>query len=231
MLVAGPKTEGETMPVSPQEIAHREFFTARNGYDKDEVKAFLGVLARDQRALLDQIESLRNETKGLYEVGSHISTVLQKANDVAESMTQEAESKASETRLRAEEEAASLRQGTADSTERLKEEADQYAFDVRTAAERVAREQQAQTADRVGRLLAGESTVRERLYSLEITLQGMRGELKGAAEGVYPELAKMPPPPLPGQPTKSLEAEKPNDVSVIDLRDDRSATTNGTTRS
>ena len=218
------------MSVSPQEISQREFFTAKNGYDKDEVRAFLGVLARDQRALLDQIESLRNETEGMYEVGSHISNVLQNANEVAEKLTQEAESKAAETRQRSEEEAALLRRGTADSTDRLKEEAEQYAYDVRTAAERAAREQQAQTADRVGRLLAGESTVRERLYSLEVTLQSMRGELKDAAETVYPQLTNTPP-PLPGRSTKSLEAEKPNDVSVIDLRDGRSATTNGATRS
>ena len=228
--MAGPKTEGETMPLSPQEISHREFFTVKKGYDKDEVKAFLGVLARDQRILLDQIESLRNETAGLYEVGSHVSNVLQNAGAIAERLTRESEAKAAETRRRAEEEADLLRKATTDSTNRLKEEAEQYAYDVRTAAERAAREQQTQTADRVGRLLAGESSVRERLYSLEITLQGMRGELKDAAEGVYPQLSKTPP-PLPGKSPKSLETETPGDVSVIDLRDGRSVTTNGAKRS
>lgn len=218
------------MSVSPQEISQREFFTAKNGYDKDEVKAFLGVLARDQRAILDQIESLRNQGDGLHEVGSHISGVLQNANEVAEKLTREAEAKAAETRRRAEEEAGVLRKATADSTDRLKEEAEQYAYDVRTAAERVAREQQVQTADRVGRLLAGESTVRERLYSLEITLQGMRGELKDAAEGVYPELTSTPP-PLPKKSPKSLAAEQANDVSVIDLREGSSVTSNGTSSS
>ena len=219
------------MPASPQDIAQREFFTAKDGYDKDEVKAFLGVIARDQRELLDQIESLRNQPDGFADAGSQIGSVLQNANEVAQRLTDEAEAKAAEIRNRAEEEASLLRRATADSTDRLKEEAEQYAYEVRTAAERAAREQQVQTADRVGRLLAGESTVRERLYSLEITLQSMRGELKGAAESVYPELSNMPPPPLPEKSPRSLESEQSDGVSVIDLRGDRSVTTNGSARS
>lgn len=173
------------MPISPQEISNREFFPAKDGYDKDEVRAFLGVVGRDQRALMDRIQSLENADDELDGIGSQIASVLQNANQAAENVTEQADARATEVRRRAEDEAALLRQATADSTDRLKEEAEQYAFDVRTAAERVARQQQVQTADRVGRLLAGESTVRERLYSLEITLQGMRGELKGAAESVY----------------------------------------------
>lgn len=210
------------MPVSPQDVSNREFFPAKDGYDRDEVRAFLGVLARDQQALLDRIQSLENQDDDLEGIGHQISAVLQNANQAAESLTGEAEARAAETRRRVEDEAALLRQATADSTDRLKEEAEQYAFDVRTAAERAAREQQVQTADRVGRLLAGESTVRERLYSLEITLQSMRGELKGAAENVYPELAHAaPPPPLPEQPRKSLTSEESKGISVIDLREGR----------
>lgn len=210
------------MPVSPQEISNREFFPAKDGYDKEEVRAFLGVVARDQRALMDRIQSLENADDELDGIGSQIATVLQNVNAAAENVTGEADARAAEVRQRAEDEASLLRQATADSTDRLKEEAEQYAFDVRTAAERVARQQQVQTADRVGRLLAGESTVRERLYSLEITLQGMRGELKGAAESVYPELANdSPPPPLPEQPRRSLGSEESKGMSVIDLREGR----------
>lgn len=218
------------MPISPQEISNREFFPAKDGYDKEEVRAFLGVVGRDQQALMDRIQSLENADDELVGIGSQIASVLQNANQAAENVTEQADARAAEVRRRAEDEAALLRQATADSTDRLKEEAEQYAFDVRTAAERAARGQQVQTADRVGRLLAGESTVRERLYSLEITLQGMRGELKGAAESVYPELANAsPPPPLPQQPRKSLESEGSNGISVIDLREGR-VTANGSDR-
>lgn len=218
------------MPASPQEIANREFFSAKDGYDKDEVRAFLGVMARDQRALRERIESLENQDDTLDGIGNEISVVLQNASQAAETVTGEAEARAAEVRARAEDEAGLLRQATADSTDRLKEEAEQYAYDVRTAAERAARDQQVQTADRVGRLLAGESTVRERLYSLEVTLQSTRGELKGAAENVYPELANAAPaPPLPQQLRKSLGSEESNSISVIDLREDR-VTTNGAIR-
>jgi hypothetical protein len=58
----------------------------------------------------------------------------------------------------------------------------------------------------------------------------MRGELKGAAESVYPELANSTPPPLPENPRKSLESEESNSISVIDLRDGRVPSNNGVLR-
>ena len=207
------------MPVSPQEIAHREFFSSKHGYDKEEVRAFLRVVARDQSELLDRIRSITEESEDIADIGKQVSAVLETAGTTAERLVHEAETKAAEIRRQAEEEANLLRKATGDSTERLKEEADQYAYDVRTSAERAAREQQVQAVDRVGRLLAGESTVRERLYSLELTLQSIRGELKGAAEGVYPELANLPP-SLPEQPDPpALEKDDDKGLPVIDLRE------------
>lgn len=217
------------MPVSPQEIAHREFFAAKNGYDKDEVRAFLNVLARDQRELLDRVQALTDKGDEFAGLGGEISLILQQAGETAERLVSEAKAKAAEVRGRAEEEAHLLRKATEDSTDRLKEEAEQYAFEVRTAAEKAAREQQVNTVERVGRLLAGESTVRERLYSLELTLQGIRGELKGAAEGVYPELTNLAPPAAPESPP-ALRADDSPSVPVIDLRDDRHSQANGSSR-
>lgn len=217
------------MPISPQEIAHREFFAAKNGYDKDEVRAFLNVVARDQRELLDRVQALADRGDEFSGLGGEISSILQQAGETAERLVSEAKAKAAEVRSRAEEEAHLLRKATEDSTDRLKEEAEQYAFEVRNSAEKAAREQQVNTVERVGRLLAGESTVRERLYSLELTLQGIRGELKGAAEGVYPELTNLAPPAPPEAPP-ALGADESGSIPVIDLREDRRTHSNGSSR-
>jgi DivIVA domain-containing protein len=217
------------MPVSPQEIAHREFFTSRNGYDKEEVRAFLNVVARNQSDLLDRVNTLASQGDGIGDMANEVTAVLQNAGETAERLVREAEAKAAEIRVRAEEEADGLRRATADSTDRLKEEAEQYAYDVRTSAERAARDQQVQTVDRVGRLLAGESSVRERLYALELTLQSIRGELKGAAEDVYPELSGATR-SLPEQPPAPLQVEEGNGPPVIDLRENSKANANGSVR-
>ena len=208
------------MPLAPEDIARKEFFSSSDGYDRNEVRAYLEMVAADQRALLERIESLSARSDGIGEVGSEVATVLRQAQDLADNMTREAHYKAIELREKAEEEARSLRAATSEATEKLRQEAEDYAYEVRTAAERVAREQQLYAADRVGRLLAGESSVRERLYQLEVTLQGMRGELKEAAETVLPELSKVPAPLPPTAPTfePTAQVHVEEGPRVIDLR-------------
>ncbi len=213
------------MPLSPGDIANKDFFSAPDGYDRAEVRAYLQMVAADQRALLERLEALPATSEALGEVGSEVAVVLQQARALADRMTQEAHEKAVELRERAEEESRGLRSATSEATERFRQEAEDYAYEVRNAAERAAREQQLHAADRVGRLLAGESSVRERLYSLEITLQGMRGELKEAAEAVLPEVAKVPPPlPPTFEPSTKVQTEEP---PVIDLREGQVSSANG----
>lgn len=218
------------MPLIPDDIAHKEFFRAPDGYDRAEVRAYLEMVAADQRDLLERVRSLEGKTDGMGDVGAEIATVLQQARELADRMTQEAQQKALELRDRAEKEAGLLRSATGEAAEKLRQEAEDYAYEVRNAAERAAREQQLHAADRVGRLLAGESSVRERLYSLEITLQGMRGELKEAAEAVLPEVSSVPPPLPPSPPTfePSAQVRTEEPPSVIDLRENRVRTGNGT---
>lgn len=201
------------MPISPEEISQKQFFNSGDGYDREEVDSFLEVVAADQRALLERIESLSGSADRFGEVGPQVAAVLQRAGDLAERVTSEAELKALETRRRVEEESDMLRKATAEAVDRLRQEAEQYSYEVRIAAERSSREQQLQAADRVGRLLSGESNVREKLYALETTLQAMRGDLREAAETVLPEMRNVAP-PLP--PTTSQEEP----ASIIDLRED-----------
>lgn len=200
------------MPISPEEITSKEFFVSGDGYDREEVKEFLELVANDQRILLERIESLTASPERLGDAGAEVAVVLKRAAELADRLTNEAEVNARTTRSRVEEEAATLRTTTAEAVDRMRQEAEQYSFEVRTRAERAAREQQLHAADRVGRLLAGESTVREKLYALETTLQAMRGDLRDAAETVLPEMKNIGRPLPPAPP-----GETPR---VIDLRED-----------
>ena len=218
------------MPISPEEITGKEFLRARDGYDRDEVRAYLSVVAADQRALIERIEALETRPDGLSEVGAEVAAVIQRAHEVADQVTHEARVIAVQTREGAEDDSRLLRDETAAASEKLRQEAEDYAYEVRTAAERAARELHTQVAERVGRLLAGESTVRERLYALELTLQAMRGELSDAAETVLPELSRVPPRLPLADTTAEVRAEEP--ASVIDVRDEQAiGSSNGSARS
>ncbi|MDQ3987492.1 MAG: DivIVA domain-containing protein [Actinomycetota bacterium] len=177
------------MAVSPGEIADREFFTSTDGYDKEEVKSFLLMIAREHQALIERLRSV-DETD-FTEVGETVREVLESASLTARRLREEAESNALDVRSRAEEESKLLREATREATAKLRREAEDYAFEIRAAAERAVREQQSFAADRVGRVLTGESKIREKLYALELSLQGMRANLLHTAEGVYPELSNL----------------------------------------
>ncbi len=205
------------MSLSLQEITGKQFFASSDGYDKAEVTAFLEVIASDQQALLDRIEELSRSSEGVDGIGAEVARVLQSARDTSDQLVCKAEESALETRRRLEDEAEMLRSATAQATDRLRQDAEQYSYEVRIAADRAAREQQLEVADRIGRLLAGESTVRERLFALENTLQAMRGDLKDAAEAVLPEIRQIVPPLPPAPPTRVQDEP----LSLIDLRDDR----------
>ena len=177
------------MPVAPGEIADREFFTSTDGYDKEEVKAFLRMIAREHDALIEKLRTVdQSDVSG---VGETVRDVLESASATAKRLRTEAEASAREVRSRAEEEAKLLRDATGEATAKLRREAEEYAFEIRAAAERAVREQQSLAADRVGRVLTGESKIREKLYALELSLQGMRANLHQTAEGLYPELSNI----------------------------------------
>lgn len=176
------------MAYTPREIEEREFLTSAGGYDKEEVRGFLAALAREHARLNERLQELeRNDP--VTDLGPRVADILQSADTAARNARAAADAEAKATRERAEEEAASLRAAVEHSTDKLRSEAEQYAFDIRSAAERAVREQQAAVADRVGRVLTGESQVRERLYALEVTLQSLRADLQAGSEELYPEIA------------------------------------------
>lgn len=204
------------MGYTPTEIEEREFLTSAGGYDKEEVRAFLAAIAREHARLSERLRELE-QNDPVNGLGPRVAEILETAEIAARNARAAADAEAKATRERAEVEASTLRGATEQATTKLREEAEQYAFEVRSAAERAAREQQAAVADRVGRVLTGESQVRERLFALEVTLQSLRGDLQTSSEELYPEIAAVKAVLDSGKtkdPEPSLEAPR-----VIDLRE------------
>ena len=175
------------MPLRPEDVEAKRFARSPDGYDRAEVEGFLYVLAAEQRILLETL-SERGLDEHYETLGSELSSVLAEAHQTAGRLRAKAERYAVERRKQAEEEMDRLRAAAVEATDRLKSEAELYAIEVRTQAEREAREHLAEVAGRIEQLLAGEAKLRQRLYSLETMLQTMRGDLKSAAEALYPEL-------------------------------------------
>lgn len=191
------------MSMYSDDIGIREFVVAQEGYDREEVRAYLEVIAREQQALRDELTQLRDRTAVGSDVGSEIAGLLQSAREQAEETTRLANEEADAIRARAEADADILRQATIDATDRAREEADLYAFEARSNADREVREKLRQTNEKIEALLAGAAKVRDRLYGVDTTLVTLRNEVVMAAEaldGVEVEevrTASVPPPPPP----------------------------------
>jgi cell division septum initiation protein DivIVA len=221
-----------SMGFHPDDIDGREFFSAPDGYDRAEVKAFLKSVASEQRELLARIEQLTElaEPAQNDDVGGDVAKIMRSAKATAEELLRRAEMEAAQLRHRAEEEATMLRASTEAATQKLRAEAEVYAEKIHSAVEREAGERLSHLARRADRVLAGEARIRDRLFSLETTLQTMRGEMQTESESLYPQLPEalartraMPPgddgvvaPPSPASPARLRESE-PEPEIVIDL--------------
>ncbi|MDQ3956475.1 MAG: DivIVA domain-containing protein [Actinomycetota bacterium] len=203
------------MGYSSTEIEEREFLTSAGGYDKDEVRAFLAAIAREHARLSERLRELE-QNDPVNDLGPRVAEILETAETAARNVRAAADAEAKATRERAEQEASSLHAAAEQATAKLREEAEQYAFEIRNAAERAVREQHAAVADRIGRMLTGESQVRERLYSVEVTLQSLRADLQAGAEEVYPEMAAVQ--AVLNSPNTGSKAS-PEAPRVIDLRE------------
>jgi vacuolar-type H+-ATPase subunit H len=192
------------------DLATREFVVRQEGYDRDEVRAFLEVAARNQRALQDEIAGLREQQTTGEDVGGEIAGLLQNARTLADEIMRKAREEAQEIRLRAEDDAELLRQSTIDASDRAREEADLYAFETRAKADREAADKLRTTNERVEALLDGAGTVRDVLYGIDTLLVGVRNEIASAADALDSAggaKAAQPPPPPPPAVIDLTEAE------------------------
>lgn len=159
------------MPVKPEEIENQQFTIALRGYDKDEVGAFLRVIAADYRELLKGRSSGDSENDAA--VGEEITMLLRMARQSAEKIRQEAERDARAVRAEAERDAARLRD----------------------AAEREANDKVKDVSKRAELLEETEEKVRQRLFAIEEVLHQMRlGSHSSLAASTRQD---EPPPPLP----------------------------------
>ena len=184
------------------DIAVREFVVAQEGYDREEVRAFLEVVGRNHRAMQQELASLRERRSSGDDVGGEIAALLQGARETAEQTLRQAKEEAEAIRAEAEADADVLRQATIDASDRAREEADLYAFETKAKADREARDKLRETNERVAALMSGATKVRDRLFGIDTILVGVRNEITLAAnslDATEEELqkAQMPPPPPP----------------------------------
>ena len=183
------------------DLATREFVVTQEGYDRDEVRSFLEVVARNQRALQDEIAGLREQQSNGEDIGGEIAGLLQNARTLADETLLKAREEAQAVRLRAEEDAELLRQSTIDASDRAREEADMYAFETRAKADKEVRERLRDTNERIEALLDGAHKVRDRLFGIDAILVSLRNEVAVAADSLDGSEAELEtadvPPPLP----------------------------------
>ena len=188
------------MPITPEEIAGKEFLDLGGGYDQGEVRAFLKTLADEHEALCEQLR--RHEAVTVDDPGEEVTRVLDSAREGAEALLAKAERVAADRVAAAEKEAQLLRDSVAAATDALKRDADDYAAEVRGAAERDAHERLGDTTRRLEQLLLGEARVRELLYSLEVIVPEIRQDLLDAERDISESIDRTivldePPPPPP----------------------------------
>jgi cell division septum initiation protein DivIVA len=169
------------MSIYPNDISTRDFLVVPEGYDRDEVRTFLQVLAREQQVLRDEIETLRAEMTPDGDPGAEVATVLLAAKSAAEEAVRLAVKEADELRGRAQDDSDRLREATVAASEKTREEADREAARARDLAERDARQTLDDATERVERLLDGAAKVRDRLFGLDAILGSVRSEVAQAA--------------------------------------------------
>ena len=199
------------MSMYSDDVAAREFVVTTQGYDRDEVRTYLEVIAREQQALRDEIDALREEQAGRGDVGHEIANLLEATRSQTDEVKRLAAEEAATIRARAETDADRIRQATTEATDRAREEADLYAFETRAAADREVRDKLRETNEKIEALIAGAAKVRARLFGIDTILASVRNEVAQVAESLDAseietvETAELPAPPPP--------------PAVIDLRE------------
>jgi DivIVA domain-containing protein len=160
--------------MEPEDIEGRDFFVGLRGYDRDEVNTFLTEVASQYRAVLAELEMLRNRpptTDPFEHLGANVTAILRSANDTAAGITTSAN-----------EDAEAIRASAEAAAEHIRREADEYAGRVR---DEVARETEtARHAVEDARAEAGRivDDAREQAASVRADAEGRAGELVADAE-------------------------------------------------
>lgn len=185
----------------PDDIEGREFFVGLRGYDREEVDGFLAELAAEHRALLEEIEELRNREPERIEVpverdpfedlGANVTAILRTANDSAASIRAEAEQYAERARNEIDDEIAQRRDEADRQGEAVRLEAEAYAQRVRGEADEtvLALQAEAETyAEQVRREAEAEAMAeRGRAEADVVRARAQADELRAEADHVVAE--------------------------------------------
>jgi cell division initiation protein len=170
---------------SNEELEKTTFSTALRGYDRDEVDAFVRMVAQEMRELH------HGRTEKIYEsLGEEMGGLLQHARDSAEAMTREAEEQAAATRAQAEADAQRTREESLTHARDLQQRAEQEASETRAEAEGDASRRIAEATERVRELEGVEGRARARINSLLEELDSIINNLRVIQSGPENEPAE-----------------------------------------
>jgi DivIVA domain-containing protein len=116
------------MAFSPEEIATKEFITSLRGYDTDEVRAFLKVIADDYRRVLHGV--VEAEVEAASDTGLELKELLDQARADAERLKAETEKERRAVLAAAAKEAADLRAEASDTLEAAGRKAERLSADM-----------------------------------------------------------------------------------------------------
>jgi DivIVA domain-containing protein len=220
------------MPILPEEIATATFNRGRQGFQPEEVEAFLREVAADYGAVLEKLYLAPDEPEVL-DVGQEVNAILNTARDAANALMQRAreEARAVETATtekaeRINTEAAEARarafERSSQDAEKVKAKADEYAFELRNRTETETRQMVERAETRGRQLFAYNQQLSEHLEEIESLVRALRVEIDGPKEAWPDGSASEQPAPhseegLDGESVRSEETSPERDRVVIDL--------------
>jgi len=167
---------------SPEQIRRREFVTTRRGYDPDQVREYLGQLARQVERMEKTIRGAQLEAESnvhaqprsadaYEELASRLAGLVRTADEEAERIRRQAEEEAERT----------LREARADA-DRIRLDAQSKAEEARDAAERALED----ARERADRTIAGldlrRNTLTEQLSAMQARLLTVAKDLESAID-------------------------------------------------
>src|SRR4051812_7145718 len=118
----GSTPEGQISTISPEDIESRQFQVSLRGYDVDEVRGFLAMVAESFRAVAETRHSAPAAAPATapgqpISIGDEVNRVLQAATDAAEELRVKAQRQGAEMQAQAQAEAEQARQAAREEAE------------------------------------------------------------------------------------------------------------------
>jgi cell division initiation protein len=155
---------------SLERIEDANFPVSLLGYKRNDVDAFLRLIAAEHRQLQKDFRSAKRSADNAYQsLGERMGSLLQHASNSADQLHRDAK-----------EEASRLRQEARKAAKSIKERAEKQAADALAAAEYEAAKRIEEAKQSVERLLKEEEEVRQRLTSVRTELRSMGERLERA---------------------------------------------------